>query len=154
LLLPKNSEGTSFQLTSPLCATLVLGVTFHSVEQCGKCGPRTVSGPGGYLYLHVILVLNMAALYSTRSWCVCYVMVFRTVYSVQCAVCSLLGRSRFLFFSFSFLNHSIITITVRKIVVLVKHLDIDLSLCGQSIVCVCYHSTLNGTEMSFTFGVR
>jgi len=45
--------GTSSQLTSS-CVTPVMGVTCHTIEQFGKCGPRTASGPGGYSYLHFV----------------------------------------------------------------------------------------------------
>ena len=45
------------------------------------------------------LVLNIATLYRTRSWCICYVMVLRTV-------CSLRRRSGFLLFTQSANQHT------------------------------------------------
>jgi len=78
-----------------------------------------------FVYSFCKLVLNIATWYRTGLWCNCYVMVLHTMWR-------LLGRSWCLLSSFSFLNHSSIVITVRKIVVLVKHLDIDLSVCGRN----------------------
>jgi hypothetical protein len=56
-----------------------LSVTFHPIERFGKCDPRIASGPGVYSYLHCMLVLNIATVCTTRSWCVCHVTVLRTV---------------------------------------------------------------------------
>lgn len=137
------------------------GGDFRSVNITFVCG----SGIGCYIssYRTVLKVwsancqrsgrLFVSSFYVSSEHCSIIRNTF--VVSLLRAVCSLLGRSWFLCFSFSFLITVFIVIPAGKALVLANHLDIDLSLCGLPKYCgVCNRSTSDVTEMSCTFGGR